>query len=111
MTTLYRGSHSGTCTPREGQCWTDDDGAAETYAAGGLVVSVDVALSELVVERCAGYDWNANETPADDYSFRLEAASRGVDVLLYDDADENGREHRCYRLVSDRAIAAFAAAM
>ena len=108
MTTLHHGSHCSTTTAHEGQCWTDDDSAAEHYAAGGTVTTVTVDLSALVVERCAGYSWDDNYAPADDAAFRAAAAARGVDVLRYSDADDRGQEHTCYRLVSDRAVAAFA---
>ncbi len=108
--TLYHGSHKNeTLVAHEGLCLTSCESVAQAYAgsAGTLhVVSLD--MDALVVEECAGYDHEENDCPADYESFRAAAAARGVDVLAYEDEDERGRRHMCYRLVSDKAIAALA---
>lgn len=106
-TTLYHGSHKGTLTLHEGLCLTDSDRVAEHYTQRvGKVFAVSLDLSSLTVEECDGYDWDTDYAPADDSEFRAAAAARGVDVLEYQDADERGNQHTCYRLVSERALAA-----
>ena len=107
MTTLYHGSHTGTITLHEGICLTAQRDVAERYAGRlGVVGEIDIDLDSLVVVRVAGYDHDANYAPADDDEFRAAHRAAGVDVLVYDDEDESGREHACYRLISDRALAA-----
>jgi hypothetical protein len=102
--TLYHGSHRGTFVAHEGLCLTDDQDVAETYAANGSTFAVTIGLDALTVEECAGYDHDENDAPADGFAFRAAAAARGVDVLVYDDEDEQGRAHACYRVISARAL-------
>lgn len=103
---LYHGRHTGTPALHEGICLTSDADSAQHYAGSrGLVASV--TLPEwAVVERCPGYDHDANDAPADRAAYREAAAARGIDVLLYEDEDERGCAHDCYRLVSERIVAA-----
>ena len=104
-TDLFHGAHTA-FSAHEGQCWTDCDEAANRYAQhSGPVAYMALDLSELTVEECEGYDYDENSAPADSAEFRAAAAARGVDVLVYDDCDEQGQEHTCYRLVSERAVA------
>ena len=108
MTTFFHGAHTS-YTLHEGQCYTDDIAVALRYCAGGRngrVARVDIDLSGLVVEECEGYDHDENDCPADCEDFRAAAAARGVDVLRYEDEDDTGRRHDCYRLVSPKALAA-----
>ena len=106
MTTLYHGSHTRLTIGHEGQCFTDDADCAETYAGGrGVFMSVEIDLDSLTVEECDGYDRDTNEAPADSAEFRAAAAARGVDILVYDDESESGRQHTCWRIVSARAMA------
>ena len=103
---LYHGTHNGlmgTGTAHEGMCWTESMESAEAYAGSYGDVHV-MDLDGLNVVECAGYDREKNEAPADSAKFRAEMASNGADVLRYADEDENGREHDCFRLVSDRAV-------
>ena len=101
-TALFHGAHSTLTIGHEGQCFVDEYDRAECY--GRNVFGAVLDLDALNVERCDGYDHTTNEAPADCAEFRAAAAARGVDVLVYDDADECGREHTCWRLVSDRAV-------
>jgi hypothetical protein len=108
MTTLYHGGHSG-FTIHEGQCFTDDVDVALAYTQGSddsrlAVVSLD--LRALIVEDCEGYDHDENDCPADSHAYRSAAAARGVDVLRYEDEDDRGRAITCWRVVSDKALAA-----
>jgi len=106
MTTLHHGAHTAYIA-HVGQCYVDDDEIAADYATErGVVATVEIDLGALTVEHCEGYDHDANEAPADDAGYRRAAAARGIDVLVYDDEDQHGRQHTCYRLVSDRALAA-----
>lgn len=103
---MYR-AHSNAdalTTPAEGWCLTDDEIAAGHY--GCHIATLEIDLDSLTVERVAGYDRDENETPADSAAFRAAAAARGVDVVIYSDETERGREHATYRLVSERAVAA-----
>lgn len=105
VTTLYHGAHTA-YTLHEGQCYTSDREVAEWFARRGVVATIEIDLDALVVEECPGYDHDQNYAPADDPEYRRAAAERGVDVLVYDDEDELGRMTTCYRLVSERALAA-----
>lgn len=109
--TLYHGAHSAvrTHSAHEGMCLTDDQQVAEAYAGErGQVWVTEVSLAGLVIEACKGYDHDTNSCSADREAFRAAAAARGVDILRYDDEDQMGREHACWRLVSARAVAAVA---
>ena len=102
---LYHGSHDSTLALHEGICLVDVAEIAACYAGrNGQTYTVDLDLSGLTVEDCPGYDHDTNEAPADDDGYRADAAARGVDVLHYEDEDEQGRRHECWRLVSDRAL-------
>lgn len=105
---LYHGTHNGlmgTGKAHEGMCLVDCESHAARYAGRfGTVYAVD--LDGMVVEECPGYDHDTNDAPADEQSFRERAADRGVDILEYEDEDEQGQPHTCYRIVSPRAIEA-----
>jgi len=109
MMRLYSGTERGWAI-YEGQCWTDNLGAADTYARGTNTVGFVDLPSSLTVEDCDGYNRETNDAPADEEAFRAAAAARGVDVLRYSDEDEGGAQHDCYRLVSERAVEAVRAA-
>ncbi len=103
---LYHGSHTGAQHLHEGVCLTSDIDCARHYAGANGSVAI-VRLPEwAVLESCPGYDHDENDCPADSAAYRAAAAARGVDVLLYEDEDEQGRAHDCYRLVSQQIIAA-----
>lgn len=105
MTTLYHGSHcNANLALHEGICLTDDESVASHY--GRHLHTVEIDLDTLTVEECPGYDRDENDAPADHDDYRAAAVARGVDVLVYDDEDEMGQRHDCYRLVSERALAA-----
>ena len=109
MIDLYHGSHNGTTAAHEGQCWTDYARAAAIYAGEGTMVRAAIDLGEFTVEECEGYDRHDHEAPADGHGYSAAAATCGADILRYDDEDEHGQALDCYRLVSARAVAAFAA--
>lgn len=92
----------------EGMCLTDDRGVAEVYAGydEDRVFAVEIDLTALTVEECPGYDRDENEAPADDDDYRAAKAAEGIDVLVYTDEDEQGRQHTCWRLISEKALAA-----
>ncbi len=93
-------------TPVEGWCLTDESSARNYGLSGASIAEVVIDLDALTVAECDGYDPRENETPADSAAFRAAFAAQGVDVLVYADADETGREHTTYRLISYRALAA-----
>lgn len=104
---MYHGSHTNeTLIIHEGICLTDDYSTAEHYAGGGWVHEVEIDMDSLTVERVEGYDHDTNSCPADSAEYRAAKAAEGVDVLVYEDEDDRGREHTCYRLISDRALRA-----
>jgi len=105
--TLYHGSHKGVMALHLGLCLTESDRVAEHYAGmSGSVTTVELDWTDLVIEACEGYDHDTNSCPADDEDYQAAARDRGVDVLVYEDEDEHGAQHECYRLVSARALAA-----
>lgn len=105
MATLYRGSRRARLnpTPRDRFCFTDLVSVATVY--GGYdeenVATYDLPLDELCVVEVAGYDHDENSAPADCPSY---VAPEGADVIVYEDEDERGQSHTCWRLVSDRAV-------
>lgn len=107
--TLYHGSHRNThgLVVHTGLCLTLDDSAAVHYAGrDGATYEVEIDLSGLTVREVPGYDHDTNDCPADHDDFCERMAAEGADVLRYEDEDERGRRHECYRLISDRALAA-----
>lgn len=117
-TTLWHGAHGGNSfkagAAHVGQCWTSDCGAAEAYAGYGNSRSLwgaDVDMSSLVVETVEGYDYESDRAPGDSAESLASLRSMGVDVVVYQDCDVKGREHDCVRLISDRAVEMFSAAM
>ena len=104
---LYHGSHKHTeLTLHIGICLCESESFAEQYAAGKEVFVVDLDGSDLNLVEVEGYDHDTNSCPADHPEYRARMAADGADVLVYEDEDEMGREHTCYRLVSDKALAA-----
>lgn len=103
MLTLAHGSHDHIVL-HPGLCLADDDTAA-VYArtAGGdeIVTTVTLDLASVTVRKLAGgYDTDSNTAPGD------KGEDYGVDVIIFADADVNGREHTTYRLMTARALAA-----
>lgn len=104
MTTMHHGTRRKFAR-HIGLCLTDDESSAAAYGQGGEVVTVEIDLSSLVVERVA--DFRVDDVTADgDAVESIERyAARGVDVLRYEDQDPAGRTHTTWRLVSARALA------
>lgn len=103
-TTLYHGAHTK-YEPHLGQCYTDDQSAAYTYADQGMhdgeTAEIEIDLSSLIIERVDGYDRDADAAPGD-----RDIAGLACDIIWYTDEDIRGREHECWRIVSARALAA-----
>lgn len=97
---LYHGAHTE-YTLHVGQCYTDSETAASRYAGYGEMAEVAISLDGLTVLEIDGYDSDTDVAPGDDGE-----NENGADVIIYDDQDENGREHVTYRLMSPKAIAA-----
>lgn len=104
MTTLYHGAHTA-YSPHVGQCYTDDVDAARDYCQGesGTLATIEIELSGLVVVEVAGYDHDTDEAPADRDAEAL-AAELGADVIVYADETERARQHRTWRLLTQRAV-------
>lgn len=103
--TYYHGS-KGPSESYEGMCLTTDLAVAVTYAGKtGTVYEVEIAV-DLRTCRCEGINEETGECDADDSDFRAECAADGYDVLTYADQDKRGCYHDCYRIISDRAVAA-----
>lgn len=103
-TTLYHGAHTS-YTLHIGQCYTDDSGAAESYASQGRdgeLVAIEIDMSDLVVTTVEGYDRDEDEAAGD----RDISAFAGHDIIRYTDEDLRGQPHDTWRLVSDKALAA-----
>lgn len=107
---MYHGNHGGNGLSQgvahAGLCLTTDRDAAGRYArTKGTVWSCELDLDGLTVERVEGYSWDSDVAVGDDDASLAELQARGVDVVMYDDADESGRKHDCIRIVSERAVA------
>lgn len=105
---LYHGSHSNTALIAHiGLCLTDSDRAAEAYACGDVdqVYTVELDLNGLnVVDMDDAYDREENEAPGDRDEDIARMQAEGIDVITYDDEDERGRVHACWRIISDLAL-------
>lgn len=107
---FYHGTHRDEMVLHEGLCLTTSEDVAARYAGmNGTVYTVRLETASLNVVEVPGYDHDTNEAPADDDAYRAALAAEGADVLRYEDEDDTGRVHVCYRLVSDRALAAIVA--
>lgn len=84
-----------------GICLTTSERSAKTY---GAVHELVLDLDGLVVREVPGYDREANDARADSAADLAALITDGVDVLIYDDEDEMGRQHDCVRLISQRAV-------
>lgn len=111
MVTLYHGTAKHDWQPHIGACLTDDSEMAARYARwrgkSGAVVVVSIDLSDMSVEdRTSEVDRDAQCWPGDTDADIARLAADGVDIVAYDDEDEQGRSLRCYRIISARALAA-----
>lgn len=110
MMTLYHGGRA--LVVHDGLCLADSEYAAEDYASGRgeVVTSIELpyhlAVREVEVSR---EDRDNMDYPGDRPADRRMLESEGVDVIVYDDETPTGRQHRTYRLVSDRAVRTVAA--
>lgn len=97
---FYHGAHTRFAI-HPGLCITDDRDAAEVYASfRGEIATLEIDLSGLRVVEVAGYDHDSNTAAGDD-----GATVDGADVLVFGDADERGRQHRTWRLMTAAAVA------
>ena len=86
--------------PNAGACFTDDLSAAMAYAgSNGTIYIVEIDTDEAV--EVDGYDHDTDDAPGD-----ADLSTLPGDVITYDDEDEYGREHTCWRLVTDSAASA-----
>ena len=103
----YHGTSNTLWTAHEGACLVDDERIARSYARGGVVFTVEITGGLVEEEVEVTQEARAEmEYPGDRAAARRAYIAEGVDVLTYDDEDEGGRQHRCYRLLSPAAIAA-----
>lgn len=101
---MYHGTRNQDWTAHIGACLTTREESAQVYATQrGQVVEVDLDMSDLEVVEVEGYDRNTNEARGDRAA---DIAEIEADVIVYQDEDEMGRSHDCYRLVSAKAVAA-----
>jgi len=101
---MYHGTRNQDWTAHIGACLTTREESAQAYAGqAGQVLTVEIDWSDLDLEEVDGYDRDTNEARGDRAD---DLAAIECDVLLYQDEDEFGRRHDCYRLVSAKAVAA-----
>lgn len=99
--TLYHGAHTQFAL-HTGQCWCRDVENAECYAGrNGVVVTAEIDMSGLRVVEVEGYDRDADYAIGDRASDVVDA-----DVIEFADEDARGRQHRTWRIMSDKALAA-----
>jgi hypothetical protein len=97
---MYHGAHTRFAL-HVGQCFTDSAASAARYAGTrGTIAAVTIDFDGLVVVEVDGYDHDSNTAAGDD------GDAQGADVLVYDDADESGRWHRTWRMMTARAVSA-----
>jgi hypothetical protein len=106
MPKLYHGSRK-TPVLHVGICLTPDQVAAVSYIQLGdtsaeRIATVQLDWSDLTVEDVADYDRETDTTPAD---YMVEGWT-GADVIEYMDEAPGGYQHRTYRLMTARAVAA-----
>ena len=107
MTTMFHGGR--TLDIHDGLCLADSEEIAEEYAEGrgGMVFALELPSSLEVREvEMSREDRDDMNYPGDRAAERRALEADGVDVIMYDDETPNGRQHRTYRLVSARAVAA-----
>ena len=105
--TLFHGSSRPDWTPHAGACLVDDERVARQYARGGTVYTVVVAGDLAVLSADVDQDRRAvMDYPGDRAEERAEYIADGYDVVEYPDETETGRQHVCYRLLSDAAVSA-----
>ena len=100
--------------PHIGVCLTDDEAGAMESAAihGGAVrlMGVDIDMTGLVVvDKTDMVDRDSQFWPGDTQKSIAALRAEGVDVVTYDDETESGSEMKCWRIISDRALAAISA--
>jgi len=103
----YNGSFNGNhdwAKANLDMCLTEDEDVAKNY--GKVIIEGDLP-EDLVFEECEDYDRDTNCAEADSEEFRAARRAAGVDVLVYEDEDERGNSHTCYRMISQAAIDAF----
>lgn len=90
----------------EGICLTSQPQFARDYARGGVVLEVEVTFAGLRVDEVEAEDDGA--WCGDDVDVRAELAASGVDAIEYADlaAGGNGAEIDCFRVLSERGLAA-----
>ena len=86
-----------------GVCFTDDIEIAEGYGEIVTTIEMPKGLEVLEVE-VSREDIDNNDWPGDTEEGCAAFAADGVDVVRFEDMDENGVGHTTWRLVSQRAV-------
>ena len=98
--TMYHGATTCTHTangwaPHAGACYTDNLAAAMAYAGrDGVVYIVEIDTSDAI--ELDGYDRDTDTAAGD-----ADLAALPGDLVTYADEDEYGRQHNCWRVVTD----------
>lgn len=98
---VFHGSHAGTKEGFIGICLTESPMSAWVYggrASAQSIMITSLCLAGLQVKEVNGYNRDDNDAPGDDGN------THGADVLIFDDEDEDGREHTTYRLMTQAAV-------
>ena len=103
--TLFH-STSSAFTAHIGLCLTDSTRAVY----GTRRYEVELTLSGLTVRRVevSTQDRDDNNWPGDTTTSLKALAADEIDVVVYADEDDQGRQHNTYRLVTAAAVAAVA---
>lgn len=99
----YHGTHERRFSAHEGVCLTPSASSASTYGPRTWEVHADFSglnIREVDVQDDAG----PGDFPGDSARERRRYRAEGVDVLSYLDQDMHGRDMRCYRLLTGKAL-------
>ena len=98
---LFHGAHTQ-FNLHLGQCFCREEEVARVYATSrGTVTEINLDLSDLTVVEVEGYDRDADYSIGDKGSEIVNA-----DVIEFIDEDARGTQHRTWRLMSPKALAA-----
>ena len=99
---IYHGAHTK-YELHEGQCYTDDEDSAISYAEDGFLTTCELEMRGLKILEDVPYDREDNSHPTDFQKYR-DKLSKKYDVVMYDDEDPRGQPHKTIRLLTKRAI-------
>lgn len=111
-TTLYHGTAREGWTAHPGACLAETYEAALSYAtwrAGTMgtahVYAVTISEGLVTEDRTEEVDRDNQDYPGDTDRDVARLVAEGLDVVEYEDEDEQGRTLRCVRLLSAAAVA------